>query len=127
MPLRYIFYTGIKKIIATPIFCDVKTSYVKTTRSFCCNSYSGLALIRYFHVFQKGLGFTKKMGNAASKPSVWAYLTRPTNGTVVNNEPESGELITAVMEATSTSAPPSSTSPGVTDRSYVETYTVSDV
>jgi len=67
------------------------------------------------------------MGNAASKPNVWAYLTRTENGTVVNNEPELGESTTAVVEATSTSAPPSSTSPGITDRSYVETYTVSEV
>ena len=67
------------------------------------------------------------MGNAASKPNVWAYLTRTENGTVVNNEPEFGELTTAVVEATSTSTPPSSTSTGITDRSYVETYTVSEV
>ena len=78
-------------------------------------------------MFSEGIGHLQKMGNAASKPSVWAYLTRPTNDTVVTNEPESGELITAVFEARSTSAPPSSTSPGITDRSYVETYTVSEV
>ena len=83
-------------------------------------------LIRIFHVF-RGDWAPTKMGNAVSKPSVWAYLTRPTNDTEVTYEPDPGELITAVFEARSTSAPPSSTSPGITDRSYVETYTVSDV